>query len=110
MWFKEEIDILMNNIECYLKVCGIKDVIEIIFEMLKDERKDFYRIIVWGLNWFLFVVYRRVFCMYDDRNYVGKYIFEEIEKFKEFWIKYGNDWVIIGVVLGRSVFFVKDWC
>lgn len=48
--------------------------------------------------------------MYDDRNYVGKYSFEEIEKFKEFWQKYGNDWIIIGVVMGRSLFSVKDRC
>lgn len=73
MWSKEEIDILMNNIERYLKARGIKDATEIIFEMSKDERKDFYRTIAWGLNRPLFAVYRRVLRMYDDRNHVGKY-------------------------------------
>lgn len=51
---------------------GIKDASEIIFEMSKDERKDFYRTIAWGLNRPLFAVYRRVLRMYDDRNHVGK--------------------------------------
>uniref|UniRef100_V9GWW5 Cyclin D binding myb like transcription factor 1 n=1 Tax=Mus musculus TaxID=10090 RepID=V9GWW5_MOUSE len=83
MWSKEEIDILMNNIERYLKARGIKDATEIIFEMSKDERKDFYRTIAWGLNRPLFAVYRRVLRMYDDRNHVGKYTPEEIEKLKE---------------------------
>ncbi|KAG7231766.1 hypothetical protein INR49_010404 [Caranx melampygus] len=43
MWSKEEIDILMSNIERYVKERGIEDPAEIIFEMSKEERKDFYR-------------------------------------------------------------------
>uniref|UniRef100_F6VDS1 Cyclin-D-binding Myb-like transcription factor 1 n=1 Tax=Ornithorhynchus anatinus TaxID=9258 RepID=F6VDS1_ORNAN len=110
MWSKEEIDILMSNIERYLKARGIKDATEIIFEMSKDERKDFYRTIAWGLNRPLFAVYRRVLRMYDDRNHVGKYTPEEIEKLKELRIKHGNDWATIGAVLGRSASSVKDRC
>nr|XP_056702064.1 cyclin-D-binding Myb-like transcription factor 1 [Euleptes europaea] len=110
MWSKEEIDILMSNIERYLKARGIKDATEIIFEMSKDERKDFYRTIAWGLNRPLFAVYRRVLRMYDDRNHVGKYTSEEIEKLKELRIKHGNDWATIGAALGRSASSVKDRC
>ncbi|XP_055974227.1 cyclin-D-binding Myb-like transcription factor 1 isoform X1 [Sorex fumeus] len=110
MWSKEEIDILMNNIERYLKARGIKDATEIIFEMSKDERKDFYRTIAWGLNRPLFAVYRRVLRMYDDRNHVGKYTPEEIERLKELRIKHGNDWATIGAALGRSASSVKDRC
>lgn len=51
---------------------GIQDPAEIIFEMPKEERKDFYRSIAWGLNRPLFAVYRRVLRMYDNRNHVGK--------------------------------------
>ncbi|XP_053109764.1 cyclin-D-binding Myb-like transcription factor 1 isoform X2 [Hemicordylus capensis] len=110
MWSKEEIDILMSNIERYLKARGIKDATEIIFEMSKDERKDFYRTIAWGLNRPLFAVYRRVLRMYDDRNHVGKYTPEEIDKLKELRIKHGNDWATIGAALGRSASSVKDRC
>uniref|UniRef100_A0A493TB24 Cyclin-D-binding Myb-like transcription factor 1 n=1 Tax=Anas platyrhynchos platyrhynchos TaxID=8840 RepID=A0A493TB24_ANAPP len=110
MWSKEEIDILMSNIERYLKARGIKDATEIIFEMSKDERKDFYRTIAWGLNRPLFAVYRRVLRMYDDRNHVGKYTPQEIEKLKELRIKHGNDWATIGAALGRSASSVKDRC
>ncbi|XP_007429987.1 cyclin-D-binding Myb-like transcription factor 1 isoform X1 [Python bivittatus] len=110
MWSKEEIEILMSNIERYLKARGIKDATEIIFEMSKDERKDFYRTIAWGLNRPLFAVYRRVLRMYDDRNHVGKYTPEEIEKLKELRIKHGNDWATIGAALGRSASSVKDRC
>ncbi|KAJ7329498.1 hypothetical protein JRQ81_015672 [Phrynocephalus forsythii] len=110
MWSKEEIDILMSNIERYLKARGIKDATEIIFEMSKDERKDFYRTIAWGLNRPLFAVYRRVLRMYDDRNHVGKYTPDEIEKLKELRIKHGNDWATIGATLGRSASSVKDRC
>ncbi|XP_042324131.1 cyclin-D-binding Myb-like transcription factor 1 isoform X2 [Sceloporus undulatus] len=110
MWSKEEIDILMSNIERYLKARGIKDATEIIFEMSKDERKDFYRTIAWGLNRPLFAVYRRVLRMYDDRNHVGKYTPGEIEKLKELRIKHGNDWATIGAALGRSASSVKDRC
>ncbi|XP_021109673.1 cyclin-D-binding Myb-like transcription factor 1 isoform X3 [Heterocephalus glaber] len=110
MWSKEEIDILMNNIERYLKARGIKDATEIIFEMSKDERKDFYRTIAWGLNRPLFAVYRRVLRMYDDRNHVGKYTPEEIEKLKELRARHGNDWATIGAALGRSASSVKDRC
>ncbi|XP_051469765.1 cyclin-D-binding Myb-like transcription factor 1 isoform X3 [Apus apus] len=110
MWSKEEIDILMSNIERYLKARGIKDATEIIFEMSKDERKDFYRTIAWGLNRPLFAVYRRVLRMYDDRNHVGKYTPEEIEKLKELRVKHGNDWATIGAALGRSASSVKDRC
>lgn len=100
MWSKEEIDILMSNISRYVKarpsrpaslrrrhafltrlvpnrVCvfqgrGIEDPAEIIFEMSKEERKDFYRSVALGLNRPLFAVYRRVLRMYDNRNHVGR--------------------------------------
>ncbi|XP_053572479.1 cyclin-D-binding Myb-like transcription factor 1 [Bombina bombina] len=110
MWSKEEIAILMNNIDRYLKTHGIKDATEIIFEMSKDERKDFYRTIAWGLNRPLFAVYRRVLRMYDDRNHVGKYTMAEIERLRELRVKHGNDWATIGAALGRSASSVKDRC
>ncbi|XP_073475639.1 cyclin-D-binding Myb-like transcription factor 1 isoform X2 [Aquarana catesbeiana] len=110
MWSKEEIAILMSNIDRYLKEHGIKDAAEIIFEMSKDERKDFYRTIAWGLNRPLFAVYRRVLRMYDDRNHVGKYTHAEIEKLRELRLKHGNDWATIGAALGRSASSVKDRC
>ncbi|KAF7693880.1 cyclin-D-binding Myb-like transcription factor 1 isoform X2 [Silurus meridionalis] len=110
MWSKEEIDILMSNIENYLKNRGLQDPSEIIFEMSKEERKDFYRSIAWGLNRPLFAVYRRVLRMYDNRNHVGKYTQEEIEKLKELRQKHGNDWATIGAALGRSASSVKDRC
>ncbi|XP_063067822.1 cyclin-D-binding Myb-like transcription factor 1 [Engraulis encrasicolus] len=110
MWSKEEIDILMNNIDGYLKGRGIQDPTEIIFEMSKDERKDFYRSIAWGLNRPLFAVYRRVLRMYDNRNHVGKYTADEIDKLKELRGKHGNDWATIGAALGRSASSVKDRC
>ncbi|MBN3291046.1 DMTF1 factor, partial [Polypterus senegalus] len=110
MWSKEEIDILMSNIDRYLKKRGIQDPTEIIFEMSKDERKDFYRSIAWGLNRPLFAVYRRVLRMYDNRNHVGKYTPEEIDKLKELREKHGNDWATIGAALGRSASSVKDRC
>lgn len=62
---------------------GISDPTEIIFEMSKDERKDFYRSIARGLERPLFSVYRRVIRMYDQRNHIGKYSPEEIQKLKE---------------------------
>ncbi|XP_051976295.1 cyclin-D-binding Myb-like transcription factor 1 isoform X2 [Xyrauchen texanus] len=110
MWSKEEIDILMGNIDNYLKNRGIQDPAEIIFEMSKEERKDFYRSIAWGLNRPLFAVYRRVLRMYDNRNHVGKYTDEEINKLKELREKHGNDWATIGAALGRSASSVKDRC
>ncbi|XP_051974486.1 cyclin-D-binding Myb-like transcription factor 1 isoform X3 [Xyrauchen texanus] len=110
MWSKEEIDILMSNIDNYLKNRGIQDPAEIIFEMSKEERKDFYRSIAWGLNRPLFAVYRRVLRMYDNRNHVGKYTDEEINKLKELREKHGNDWATIGAALGRSASSVKDRC
>lgn len=105
MWSKEEIDILMSNIDRYVKVdyshlkisrsvlymlhifcstpsvClsqgrGIDDPAEIIFEMSKEERKDFYRSVALGLNRPLFAVYRRVLRMYDNRNHVGKWVYD----------------------------------
>uniref|UniRef100_A0A8C1L9T5 Cyclin-D-binding Myb-like transcription factor 1 n=1 Tax=Cyprinus carpio TaxID=7962 RepID=A0A8C1L9T5_CYPCA len=110
MWSKEEIDLLMSNIERYLKNRGIRDPAEIIFEMSKEERKDFYRSIACGLNRPLFAVYRRVLRMYDNRNHVGKYTDEEINKLKELREKHGNDWATIGAALGRSASSVKDRC
>uniref|UniRef100_UPI00398F8AB1 cyclin-D-binding Myb-like transcription factor 1 isoform X2 n=1 Tax=Pristiophorus japonicus TaxID=55135 RepID=UPI00398F8AB1 len=110
MWSKEEIDVLMSNIENYLQVHGLSDATEVIFEMSKDERKDFYRTIARGLNRPLFAVYRRVLRMYDNRNHVGKYTPQEIEKLKELRSKHSNDWATIGAALGRSASSVKDRC
>ncbi|KAM3858725.1 cyclin-D-binding Myb-like transcription factor 1 [Diretmus argenteus] len=110
MWSKEEIDILMNNIERYVKGRGMEDPAEIIFEMSKEERKDFYRSAAWGLNRPLFAVYRRVLRMYDNRNHVGKYTPDEIDKLKALRQKHGNDWATIGAALGRSASSVKDRC
>ncbi|XP_072097843.1 cyclin-D-binding Myb-like transcription factor 1 isoform X1 [Mobula birostris] len=110
MWSKEEIDVLMSNIENYLQIHGLSDATEVIFEMSKDERKDFYRTIARGLNRPLFAVYRRVLRMYDNRNHVGKYTPQEIEKLKELRSRHGNDWATIGAALGRSASSVKDRC
>ncbi|XP_038840690.1 cyclin-D-binding Myb-like transcription factor 1 [Salvelinus namaycush] len=110
MWSKEEIDLLMSNIQHYVKGRGMEDPAEIIFEMSKEERKDFYRSVAWGLNRPLFAVYRRVLRMYDNRNHVGKYSPEEINKLKELRQKHGNDWATIGAALGRSASSVKDRC
>ncbi|XP_053169777.1 cyclin-D-binding Myb-like transcription factor 1 [Scomber japonicus] len=110
MWSKEEIDILMSNIDRYVKGRGIEDPAEIIFEMSKEERKDFYRSVACGLNRPLFAVYRRVLRMYDNRNHVGKYTPDEIEKLKALREKHGNDWATIGAALGRSASSVKDRC
>ncbi|XP_038583844.1 cyclin-D-binding Myb-like transcription factor 1 isoform X2 [Micropterus salmoides] len=110
MWSKEEIDILMSNIDRYVKGRGIEDPAEIIFEMSKEERKDFYRSVALGLNRPLFAVYRRVLRMYDNRNHVGKYTPDEIEKLKALREKHGNDWATIGSALGRSASSVKDRC
>ncbi|XP_040599699.1 cyclin-D-binding Myb-like transcription factor 1 [Mesocricetus auratus] len=110
MWSKEETNILMNNIERYMQEHGVENVAEIIFKMSKGKRKDFYRSISLGLNRPLFSVYRRVIRMYDDRNHVGKYSPEEIEKLKELWQEYGNDWIKIGAAMGRSPSSVKDRC
>ncbi|XP_063761475.1 cyclin-D-binding Myb-like transcription factor 1 isoform X2 [Eleginops maclovinus] len=110
MWAKEEIDILMNNIDRYVKARGIEDPAEIIFQMSKEERKDFYRSVALGLNRPLFAIYRRVLRMYDNRNHVGKYTPDEIEKLRGLREKYGNDWATIGSALGRSASSVKDRC
>ncbi|XP_019753222.1 cyclin-D-binding Myb-like transcription factor 1 isoform X3 [Hippocampus comes] len=110
MWSKEEIDILMSNIELYVKGRGIEDPAEVIFEMSKEERKDFYRSVALGLNRPLFAVYRRVLRMYDNRNHVGKYTPGEIEKLKGLRHRHGNDWATIGAALGRSASSVKDRC
>uniref|UniRef100_T1IZJ1 Cyclin-D-binding Myb-like transcription factor 1 n=1 Tax=Strigamia maritima TaxID=126957 RepID=T1IZJ1_STRMM len=110
MWSKEETDILQNNIISYCKERGIVDPAEIIFEMTKDERKDFYRIIAKGLNRPLFSVYRRVIRMYDTKNHVGKYTPQEIDKLKDLRTKHGNDWQAIGAALGRSASSIKDRC
>jgi len=45
--------------------------------------------------------------MYGDRNNVGKYTPEDIEKLKELQIKHGNDWATIWVALQRSSSSVK---
>ncbi|XP_077355651.1 cyclin-D-binding Myb-like transcription factor 1 isoform X2 [Festucalex cinctus] len=110
MWSKEEIDILMSNIEQYIKGRGIESPAEIIFDMSKEERKDFYRSVALGLNRPLFAVYRRVLRMYDNRNHVGKYSSGEIEKLKGLRDRHGNDWATIGAALGRSASSVKDRC
>lgn len=110
VWSKEETDILMNNIECYMKEHGVENAAEIIFKMSKGKRKDFYKTISLGLNRPLFSVYRRVVRMYDDRNHVGKYTPEESAKLKELWQQHGNDWIAIGAAMGRSPSSVKDRC
>ncbi|CAO2623162.1 Cyclin-D-binding Myb-like transcription factor 1 [Lemmus lemmus] len=110
VWSKEETDILMNNIECYMKEHGVENASEIIFKMSKGKRKDFYKTISLGLNRPLFSVYRRVVRMYDDKNHVGKYTPEESEKLKELWQQHGNDWLTIGAAMGRSPSSVKDRC
>ncbi|KAG1683294.1 Cyclin-D-binding Myb-like transcription factor 1 [Nymphon striatum] len=110
MWSKEEIKILQNNIDNYCKARHIDDPVVIIFEMNKDERKDFYRIIAKGLNRPLFAVYRRVIRMYDNKNHIGKYTSEELEKLKMLRVKHGKDWQAIGQAMGRSPASIKDKC
>ena len=79
MWYIE----INYRVEFIFQDHGISDPTEIIFEMSKDERKDFYRSIARGLERPLFSVYRRVIRMYDQRNHIGKYTPEEIQKLKE---------------------------
>ncbi|CAH1783828.1 unnamed protein product [Owenia fusiformis] len=109
-WSKEEIEILKCNISQYCEARGITDPTEIIFEMSKDERKDFYRTVSRNLQRPLFSVYRRVIRMYDQKNHMGKYTPQELQKLKELRQKLGNDWASIGAELGRSAASVKDRC
>ena len=81
-WAREEVDLLKANIDQYCKENNICDPTEVIFEMSKDDRKDFYRTIARGLERPLFSVYRRVIRMYDQRNHVGKYTPIELDKLK----------------------------
>ncbi|ESO97938.1 hypothetical protein LOTGIDRAFT_104060, partial [Lottia gigantea] len=109
-WTKSEVDLLKKNIEEYCAERGIEDATEIIFQMSKDERKDFYRTIAKGLERPLFSVYRRVTRMYDQKNHVGRYSPEEMEKLRDLRVTFGNDWISIGTALGRSASSVKDKC
>ncbi|KAK6192107.1 hypothetical protein SNE40_003645 [Patella caerulea] len=109
-WTKEEVDILKKNIEKYCKDRNIPDATKIIFQMSKDERKDFYRTVARGLERPLFSVYRRVTRMYDQKNHVGKYTPEEMVKLRDLRAAHGNDWTTIGTALGRSASSVKDKC
>ncbi|XP_020606788.1 cyclin-D-binding Myb-like transcription factor 1 [Orbicella faveolata] len=92
----------------FLQANNIPDPNIIIFEMTKDDRKDFYRTIAKGIRRPLFAIYRRVLRMYDRRNYVGKYSAEEVEQLKSLKEKHGNDWATIGAAMGRSASSVKD--
>lgn len=78
--------------------------------MSKDMRKDFYRLIARGLDRPLFSVYRRVIRMYDQKNHIGKYTPQEIEKLRQLRQLHGNDWAKIGAELGRSAGSVRDRC
>ncbi|KAL4226547.1 Cyclin-D-binding Myb-like transcription factor 1 [Mactra antiquata] len=109
-WTKDEVDLLQENIAEYCKMHNINDPTEVIFEMTKDDRKQFYRTIARGLQRPLFSVYRRVTRMYDQKNHIGKYSYEEKIKLKELRAKHGNDWATIGQALGRSASSVKDKC
>ena len=71
------------SIYILLQQHGISDPTEIIFEMSKDERKQFYRTVARGLQRPLFSVYRRVIRMYDQKNHIGKYSPEEMVKLRE---------------------------
>ncbi|XP_063447856.1 cyclin-D-binding Myb-like transcription factor 1 isoform X2 [Mytilus trossulus] len=107
-WTKEEVAVLQQNINSYCAERNIVDPTHIIFEMSKDERKDFYRNIARGLQRPLFSVYRRVTRMYDQKNHIGKYTPDEINKLKDLRGRFGNDWASIGAALGRSASSVKD--
>lgn len=108
MWSKEENDQLKENILEYCQINSIPDPNIIIFEMTKDDRKDFYRTIAKGIRRPLFAIYRRVLRMYDRKNYVGKYSSEEVQQLKALKEKHGNDWATIGAAMGRSASSVKD--
>lgn len=110
MWSKEEVAILMKNIEDYVKANKLNDPMQVIFQVKKEERKDFYRTIAAGLNRPLFAVYRRVQRMYDSKNYVGRYSSADIERLKHLRAQLGNDWAQIGARMGRSASSVKDKC
>ncbi|GAB6029432.1 Cyclin-D-binding Myb-like transcription factor 1 [Chamberlinius hualienensis] len=110
MWSKEEADLLDENIKRFCIKHGVADPAEVVFEMTKDERKDFYRAVSKGLNRPLFSVYRRVIRMYDKKNHIGRYTPNEQNKLKKLHEKHGNDWQTIGTQLGRSASSIKDKC
>jgi hypothetical protein len=110
MWSKTENEVLRRNIDEYLKTNNISTAEEVIFELSKEERKDFYRTIARGIKRPLFAVYRRVLRMYDKKNYLGKYTTSEVDQLKELRQKHGNDWAAIGAAMNRSASSVKDRC
>ncbi|XP_046405823.1 cyclin-D-binding Myb-like transcription factor 1 [Ischnura elegans] len=110
MWSTDEIEMLQNNIATYCEEHGFMDPNEIIFDMSKDQRKDFYRVVANGINRPLFSVYRRVIRMYDNKNHVGKYNSAELQRLRELRQKHGNDWQKIGTALGRSASSIRDRC
>lgn len=45
-----------------------------------------------------------------QRNHIGKYSLEELNKLKELRSQHGNDWQKIGLAMGRSAASIKDRC
>ncbi|XP_076053058.1 cyclin-D-binding Myb-like transcription factor 1 isoform X2 [Oratosquilla oratoria] len=110
MWSKEEVDLLKRNIESYCQDRGVGDPSSIIFQMSKEERKGFYRVVAQGINRPLFSIYRRVIRMYDQNNHMGRYSEEEVEQLRELRRKHSNNWQAIAAHMGRSAASVKDRC
>ncbi|CAG0901420.1 unnamed protein product [Darwinula stevensoni] len=108
MWSKEESDILQENIERYCQEQGIDHPRKIVFNMTRDERKGFYRIIARGIQRPLFSIYRRVVRMYEKQEKVGPYSQEEVEALKQLVSIHGKNWKLIGAALGRSGESIKD--
>ena len=109
-WSPQEIAQLNANIFDYCHRRGIEDPVEVIFNMTKDERKDFYRCVSRDLQRPLFSVYRRVIRMYDAKNHIGKYTDDELDKLRQLRQQFGSDWAKIGAAMGRSAASVKDRC
>lgn len=107
-WTKDEVNILKKNVETYCEKHAITDPTRVIFDMQKEERKDFYRQCAKGLERPLFSVYRRLLRMYDKKNHMGKYSKEEVDRLRKLTTKYGKDWSKIGQEMGRSASSVKD--
>jgi len=109
-WSVDEVSLLNSNIMEYCQQRGIEDPADIIFNMPKEDRKDFYRVASAGLQRPLFAVYRRIIRMYDAKNHIGKYTTEEVERLRELLEEYGANWAAIGNAMGRSAQSVKDRC
>lgn len=111
-WSEGETRLLEKNVDEYLKMHGINTAQDILYSSSnKGHRNPFLHYCAKGVYRPILAIYKKIRAIYSRHPELHNVPFtsDEANKIHELYEQYGNNWVLIGDMIGRNPLSVNDF-